>query len=105
MRFAQSRRALGRNASRLRQPGVANGGYRRQSREPRAVAYAPTLALLTADTRRRACVTHAADRLIAQGFSHIAPYTTILKMLNVVTASALLHWHRAQPGVFIAVPP
>ncbi|WP_271003923.1 hypothetical protein, partial [Listeria seeligeri] len=57
------------------------------------------------DNRKQTCVTHTADSLAAQGFNRVAPYTTILKMLNVVTGSALLHWHRAQEGVFIAVPP
>jgi len=51
------------------------------------------------------CTIDIADSLAAQGSSLIAPHATILKTLKVVTASALLHWHRAQPGVFLAVPP
>lgn len=57
-----------------------------------------------ADTRQ-ACATDIADSIAAQGSGLIAPHATILKMLKVVTASALLHWHIAQPGVFLAMPP
>lgn len=43
----------------------------------------------------QACTTDIADSLAAQGSSFIALYATILKMLKVVSASALLHWHHA----------
>lgn len=57
-----------------------------------------------ADTRQ-ACPADIADSIAAQGARLIAPHATILKVLKVVSASALLHWHRAQPGVFLSVPP
>ncbi|WP_218054244.1 hypothetical protein, partial [Stenotrophomonas maltophilia] len=53
----------------------------------------------------QACTADIDNSLAAQGSGLIEPYAKILKMLNVVTASALLHWHRAQPGVFLSVPP
>jgi hypothetical protein len=49
--------------------------------------------------------TDMVDSIAAQRSSLIASYATILKVLKVVSASALLHWHRAQPGVFLSVPP
>jgi hypothetical protein len=57
-----------------------------------------------ADTRK-ASTTDIGNILAAQGSGLIEPYATILKMLKAVTASALLHWHRAQPGVFLSMPP
>ncbi|WP_161770958.1 hypothetical protein [Stenotrophomonas maltophilia] len=53
----------------------------------------------------QSCTTDMVDSIAAQRSSLIAPYATILKKLKVMTASALLHWHRAQPGVFLCVPP
>jgi len=43
----------------------------------------------------QSCTTDMVDSVAAQRSSFIAPYATILKMLKVVSASALLHWHHA----------
>lgn len=53
----------------------------------------------------QSCTTDIADSVAAQGSSLVSSYATILKMLKVVTSSALLHWHRTQPGVFLFAPP
>jgi hypothetical protein len=53
----------------------------------------------------QSCTTDMVDSVAAQGSSFVASYATILKILKVVSASALLHWHHGRPRVFLFMPP